>query len=181
MWKKLNKIFGNENAKTLKGYQKVVEKINALEPEMQAIEDKDFSKKTEEFQTRLEDGESLDDLIPESFALVREASQRVIGERHYDVQLQGGLALHHGNIAEMTTGEGKTLSSTCPVYLNALTGKGVHIITPNDYLAKRDSNWMGAIFEFLGLSVGLSVKSLQRKTKNEIINHVQKVRIFTPS
>ena len=155
MWKKVNKIFGNENAKTLKGYRKVVEKINALEPEMQAIEDKDFSKKTTEFQTRLEDGESLDDLIPESFALVREASQRVIGERHYDVQLQGGLALHHGNIAEMATGEGKTLSSTCPVYLNALTGKGVHIITPNDYLAKRDSNWMGAIFEFLGLSVGL--------------------------
>ena len=155
MWKKVNKIFGNENAKTLKGYQKVVEKINALEPEMQAIEDKDFSKKTAEFQIRLEDGESLDDLIPEAFALVREASQRVIGERHYDVQLQGGLALHHGNIAEMATGEGKTLSSTCPVYLNALTGKGVHIITPNDYLAKRDSNWMGAIFEFLGLSVGL--------------------------
>ena len=155
MWEKVNKIFGNENAKTLKGYQKVVEKINALEPEMQAIEDKDFSKKTAEFQTRLEDGESLDDLIPEAFALVREASQRVIGERHYDVQLQGGLALHHGNIAEMATGEGKTLSSTCPVYLNALTGKGVHIITPNDYLAKRDSNWMGEIFEFLGLSVGL--------------------------
>ena len=155
MWEKVNKIFGNENTKTLKGYQKVVEKINALEPEMQAIEDKDFSKKTAEFQTRLEDGESLDDLIPEAFALVREASQRVIGERHYDVQLQGGLALHHGNIAEMATGEGKTLSSTCPVYLNALTGKGVHIITPNDYLAKRDSNWMGAIFEFLGLSVGL--------------------------
>ena len=155
MWKKVNKIFGNENAKTLKGYRKVVEQINALEPEMQAIEDKDFSKKTAEFQTRLEDGESLDDLIPEAFALVREASQRVIGERHYDVQLQGGLALHHGNIAEMATGEGKTLSSTCPVYLNALTGKGVHIITPNDYLAKRDSNWMGAIFEFLGLSVGL--------------------------
>ncbi|MCS5546050.1 MAG: preprotein translocase subunit SecA [SAR324 cluster bacterium] len=155
MWEKVNKIFGNENAKTLKGYRKVVEKINALEPEMQAIEDKDFSKKTAEFQTRLEDGESLDDLIPEAFALVREASQRVIGERHYDVQLQGGLALFHGNIAEMATGEGKTLSSTCPVYLNALTGKGVHIITPNDYLAKRDSNWMGAIFEFLGLSVGL--------------------------
>ena len=155
MWEKVNKIFGNENAKTLNGYLKVVEKINALEPEMQAIEEKDFSKKTEEFKTRLKDGESLDDLIPEAFALVREASQRVIGERHYDVQLQGGLALHHGNIAEMATGEGKTLSSTCPVYLNALTGKGVHIITPNDYLAKRDSNWMGAIFEFLGLSVGL--------------------------
>lgn len=116
---------------------------------------KNFQKKTTAFQTRLEKGVALDELIPEAFALVREASLRVIGERHYDVQLQGGLALHHGNIAEMATGEGKTLSSTCPVYLNALTGKGVHIITPNDYLAKRDSKWMGAIFEFLGLSVGL--------------------------
>jgi len=114
-----------------------------------------YQKKTTAFQTRLEKGVALDELIPEAFALVREASLRVIGERHYDVQLQGGLALHHGNIAEMATGEGKTLSSTCPVYLNALTGKGVHIITPNDYLAKRDSKWMGAIFEFLGLSVGL--------------------------
>ena len=155
MWKKVKNIFGDENAKTLKGYRKVVDKINALEPEIQALADEEFPKKTTAFQTRLEKGVALDELIPEAFALVREASLRVIGERHYDVQLQGGLALHHGNIAEMATGEGKTLSSTCPVYLNALTGKGVHIITPNDYLAKRDSKWMGAIFEFLGLSVGL--------------------------
>ncbi|HBD28689.1 MAG TPA: preprotein translocase subunit SecA, partial [Deltaproteobacteria bacterium] len=155
MWKKVKNIFGDENAKTLNGYRKVAEKINALEPEIQALADEEFPKKTTAFQTRLEKGVALDELIPEAFALVREASLRVIGERHYDVQLQGGLALHHGNIAEMATGEGKTLSSTCPVYLNALTGKGVHIITPNDYLAKRDSKWMGAIFEFLGLSVGL--------------------------
>ena len=155
MWKKVKKLFGDENTKTLAGYQKVVDKINAHEAEMQGLADEDFPKKTEDFKSRLEAGEAMDNLIPEAFALVREASQRMIGERHYDVQLQGGLALHHGNIAEMATGEGKTLSSTCPVYLNALSGKGVHIITPNDYLAKRDSQWMGQIFEFLGLKVGL--------------------------
>jgi preprotein translocase subunit SecA len=155
MWKKVKNIFGDENTKTLKSYQKVVDKINALEAEVKALADEDFPVKTAEFQTRLKADEALLDLIPEAFALVREASQRVIGERHYDVQLLGGLALHYGNIAEMATGEGKTLSSTCPVYLNALSGKGVHIITPNDYLAKRDSQWMGQIFEFLGLKVGL--------------------------
>ena len=155
MWKNVKKIFGDENTKTLKSYQKVVDKINAQEAEVKALADEDFPVKTAEFQARLKADEALDDLIPEAFALVREASQRVIGERHYDVQLLGGLALHHGNIAEMATGEGKTLSSTCPVYLNALGGKGVHIITPNDYLAKRDSQWMGQIFEFLGLKVGL--------------------------
>ena len=119
------------------------------------MDDGDFPLKTADFQAKLKADETIDDLIPEAFALVREASRRVIGERHYDVQLLGGLALHHGNIAEMATGEGKTLSSTCPVYLNALDGKGVHIITPNDYLAKRDSQWMGQIFKFLGLKVGL--------------------------
>jgi len=155
MWKNVKKIFGDENTKTLKSYQKVVDKINTQEAEVKALADEDFPVKTAEFQARLKADEALDDLIPEAFALVREASQRVIGERHYDVQLLGGLALHHGNIAEMATGEGKTLSSTCPVYLNALGGKGVHIITPNDYLAKRDSQWMGQIFEFLGLKVGL--------------------------
>jgi preprotein translocase subunit SecA len=119
------------------------------------LDNGDFPLKTADFQAKLKADKGLDDLIPEAFALVREASRRVIGERHYDVQLLGGLALHHGNIAEMATGEGKTLSSTCPVYLNALDGKGVHIITPNDYLAKRDSQWMGQIFKFLGLKVGL--------------------------
>ncbi|MBS1254849.1 MAG: Protein translocase subunit SecA [Deltaproteobacteria bacterium] len=155
MWKQVKNIFGDENAKTLKSYQKHVDKINALEPEMQALKDEDFPAKTSDFKTLLSQSQSMDELIPETFALVREAAHRVIGERHFDVQLLGGLALHNGNIAEMATGEGKTLSSTCPVYLNALTGKGVHIITPNDYLAKRDSKWMGQIFEFLGLSVGL--------------------------
>ncbi len=155
MWEKVKNILGNENLKTLKSYQKVVSKINALEAETKALDDGDFPLKTADFQAKLKADEGLDDLIPEAFALVREASRRVIGERHYDVQLLGGLALHHGNIAEMATGEGKTLSSTCPVYLNALDGKGVHIITPNDYLAKRDSQWMGQIFKFLGLKVGL--------------------------
>ncbi len=112
MWKKVKKLFGDENTKTLAGYQKVVDKINAHEAEMQGLADEDFPKKTEDFKSRLEAGEAMDNLIPEAFALVREASQRMIGERHYDVQLQGGLALHHGNIAEMATGEGKTLSST---------------------------------------------------------------------
>ena len=155
MWEKVKNILGNENLKTLKSYQKIVSKINALEAETKALDDGDFPLKTTDFQAKLKAGEGLDELIPEAFALVREASRRVIGERHYDVQLLGGLALHHGNIAEMATGEGKTLSSTCPVYLNALDGKGVHIITPNDYLAKRDSQWMGQIFKFLGLKVGL--------------------------
>ncbi len=155
MWEKVKNILVNENLKTLKSYQKVVSKINALEAETKALDDGDFPLKTADFQAKLKADKGLDDLIPEAFALVREASRRVIGERHYDVQLLGGLALHHGNIAEMATGEGKTLSSTCPVYLNALDGKGVHIITPNDYLAKRDSQWMGQIFKFLGLKVGL--------------------------
>ncbi len=155
MWEQVIKFFGDENTKTLKSYQKQVDKINELEPTMQALKNEDFPLKTREFKKRIEDGESLEGLIPETFALVREASKRVIGERHFDVQILGGLALHYGNIAEMATGEGKTLSSTCPVFLNALTENGVHIITPNDYLAKRDSKWMGQIFEFLGLSVGL--------------------------
>ena len=155
MWKQVIKFFGDENTKTLKSFQKQVDKINELEPAMQALKNEYFPVKTDEFKKRIQNGESMDELIPETFALVREASKRVIGERHFDVQLLGGLALHYGNIAEMASGEGKTLSSTCPVFLNALTGNGVHIITPNDYLAKRDSKWMGQIFEFLGLSVGL--------------------------
>ena len=155
MWKQVIKFFGDENTKTLKSFQKQVDKINELETAMQALKNDDFPAKTNEFKKRIQDSESMNELIPETFALVREASKRVIGERHFDVHLLGGLALHYGNIAEMATGEGKTLSSTCPVFLNALSGNGVHIITPNDYLAKRDSKWMGQIFEFLGLSVGL--------------------------
>jgi preprotein translocase subunit SecA len=153
--KLMQKLFGSDNDRILKRYQRLVVRINQLEPEMQKLQDEDFPKKTEEYKQRLQNGETLDDLLPEAYALVREAAQRVIGERHYDVQMIGGIALHEGNIAEMQTGEGKTLSSTCPVYLNALTGKGVHIITPNDYLARRDSNWMGQIYRFLGMSTGL--------------------------
>ncbi len=155
MLQAVKKIFGNENERTLKRYRKLVVEINAHEEEMTPLKDEDFPRRTDQFRERLKQGEALDDLIPEAFALVREAARRVIGERHYDVQLMGGIALHEGNIAEMATGEGKTLSSTCPVYLNALEGKGVHIVTPNDYLAKRDSRWMGQIYEFLGLTVGL--------------------------
>jgi preprotein translocase subunit SecA len=155
MLKKITKLFGNENERILKRYHKVVLKINMLEPQMEALSDEEFPSKTAEFKQRVEGGEELDSVLPEAFALVREAARRKIGERHYDVQLMGGMALHEGNIAEMATGEGKTLASTCPVYLNTLAGRGVHIITPNDYLAKRDSQWMGQIYEFLGLNVGL--------------------------
>ena len=132
MWKQIINFFGDENTKTLKSFQKQVDKINELEPAMQTLKNEDFPVKTGEFKKRIQEDESMDELIPETFALVREASKRVIGERHFDVQLLGGLALHYGNIAEMATGEGKTLSSTCPVFLNALSGNGVHIITPND-------------------------------------------------
>jgi preprotein translocase subunit SecA len=153
--KLIQKIFGSENDRTLKRYRRLVVRINELEPQMQQLQDADFLKKTEEYQKRCKDGETLDNLLPEAFALVREAARRVIGERHYDVQLIGGIALHEGNIAEMQTGEGKTLASTCPVYLNALTRLGVHVITPNDYLSRRDSNWMGQIYRFLGMNTGL--------------------------
>ena len=151
----VNLIVPSRNDRLLKEFGLIVEQINAREPEMEAMADSEFPRKTAEFKQRLENGESLDDILPEAFALVREASRRVLGERHYDVQLMGGIALHTGRIAEMKTGEGKTLASTAPAYLNALTGRGVHIVTPNDYLAKRDSNWMGQIYELLGLTVGL--------------------------
>ncbi|MEE8555166.1 MAG: preprotein translocase subunit SecA, partial [bacterium] len=156
MLKRLLKLFyKTRNDRLLARYSDLVTRINALEPEMEALADEDFPRKTAEFRQRLAGGETLDDLLPEAFALVREASRRSIGERHFDVQLLGAMALHEGKIAEMKTGEGKTLASTAPSYLNALTGKGVHIVTPNDYLAKRDSKWMGSIYEFLGVTVGL--------------------------
>ncbi|MEE3122188.1 MAG: preprotein translocase subunit SecA, partial [SAR324 cluster bacterium] len=167
MLKKLVRVFSNENEGNLKRYRKTVKLINALEGEMELLADQDFPKRTEQFQERLKSGETLDDLIPETFAVVREAARRVIGERHYDVQLMGGMALYEGNIAEMATGEGKTLASTCPVYLNALSGKGVHVVTPNDYLAKRDSRWMGQIFEFLGLTIGLIQHGFDDRQRRE--------------
>lgn len=150
----------DDNARDIKKLQKTVDKINSLEPEIQAKSDDELKRQTALFRERLDRGESLDDLLPEAFATVREVSRRVLGMRHYDVQLMGGIVLHQGRIAEMKTGEGKTLVATLPVYLNALTGKGVHVVTVNDYLASRDSQWMGRIYRFLGLSVGLIVHGL---------------------
>jgi preprotein translocase subunit SecA len=151
----LTSIFGSRNERVLRQLGKVVVQINALEPQFQALSDAELRAKTDEFRERLKAGAKLDSLLPEAFATVREASQRVLGLRHYDVQLIGGMVLHSGKIAEMRTGEGKTLVATLPVYLNALEGKGVHLVTVNDYLAKRDAAWMGKIYTFLGMSVGV--------------------------
>ncbi len=148
------KIFGSNNDRILKDLQPIVDEINLLEPQMKLLSDEQIPQKTIEFKERIENGEALDDILPAAFALVREASIRTLGMRHFDVQLIGGIALHQGCIAEMKTGEGKTLMSTLPAYLNALSGKGVHIVTVNDYLAKRDAEWMAQIYNFLGLSVG---------------------------
>ncbi len=147
------KLFGSANDRYIKRQYKTVEKINALEPEISKLSDTELKAKTDEFRTRLKQGETLDDLLPEAFAVVREAAKRTLGQRHYDVQLIGGIVLHHGQIAEMKTGEGKTLVATLAAYLNALDGKGVHIVTVNDYLAKRDAEWMGQVYRFLGLTV----------------------------
>ena len=151
----LKKLFGDDNENEIRRMEEYVERINSLEPAMQKLSDASLSAKTVEFRQRLENGEAIDTLLPEAFAVVREASVRTTGMRHFDVQLLGGVTLHEGKIAEMKTGEGKTLVATLPVYLNALEGKGVHLVTVNDYLAKRDSEWMGKIYNFLGLSVGL--------------------------
>ena len=161
----LSKILSFGADKDLKAYQRIVEKINALEPTMQAMSDEELQSQTDKFKARYAEGESLDDLLPEAFATVREASVRTIGQRHFDVQLIGGIALHKGTIAEMKTGEGKTLVSTLAGYLNALSGKGVHIVTVNDYLAKRDSEWMGTIYKFLGISVGLLQNGMRLSLK----------------
>ncbi|WP_295364986.1 preprotein translocase subunit SecA [Arenimonas sp.] len=151
----LTRIFGSRNERLLRQFQKNVARINAYEPELEKLDDAALRAKTDEFKARLADGAKLDDLLPEAFAVCREASRRVLGLRHYDVQLIGGMVLHSGRIAEMRTGEGKTLVATLPTYLNALAGKGVHVVTVNDYLAKRDSAWMGKLYNFLGLSVGV--------------------------
>src|SRR4029077_10623610 len=151
----LTSIFGSRNERVLRQLGKVVTQINALEPKFQAMSDAELRAQTDEFRDRLKNGAKLDSLIPEAFATVREASQRVLGLRHYDVQLIGGMVLHNGKIAEMRTGEGKTLVATLPIYLNALEGKGVHLVTVNDYLAKRDAAWMGKIYNFLGMDVGV--------------------------
>ncbi|MFV0662493.1 preprotein translocase subunit SecA [Denitromonas sp.] len=161
----LKKVFGSRNDRLIRQYSKTVRAINALEPEMAALSDADLRAKTDAFKARIADGESLDSLLPEAFAVVREAGKRVHGMRHFDVQLVGGMVLHDGKIAEMRTGEGKTLVATLPVYLNALAGKGVHVITVNDYLARRDAEWMGQLYGFLGLSVGVNVSQLSEAEK----------------
>ena len=162
-----NKIFKSYSEKEVKRVMPLVEKINGLEEEISKLTDEQLKNKTGEFKKQLEEGKTLDDILPEAFAVVREASKRVLGLRHFDVQLIGGIILHQGRIAEMKTGEGKTLVATLPVYLNALTGEGVHVITVNDYLAKRDSEWMGKLYKFLGLSVGLVIAGMKPNEKQE--------------
>jgi len=160
-----SKIFKSYSEKEVKRIMPIVEKINNLEADISKLSDSELRAKTEQFKEQLKNGKTLDDILPESFAVVREASKRVLGMRHFDVQLIGGIVLHQGRIAEMKTGEGKTLVATLPVYLNALTGKGVHVITVNDYLAKRDSEWMGKLYKFLGLSVGLVISRMDPNAK----------------
>ena len=166
----LNKIFKNYSEKEVKRVMPLVEQINGLEESISKLSDEGLRAKTTEFKERLAKGETLDDLLPEAFAVVREASKRVLGLRHFDVQLIGGIILHQGRIAEMKTGEGKTLVATLPAYLNALSGEGVHIITVNDYLAKRDSEWMGKVYRFLGLSVGLVIAGMKPNEKQDAYN-----------
>ena len=166
----LTKIFGSRNDRLLKQYRKTVERINALEAGLESLSDDELRGKTQAFRERFAAGETLDALMPEAFAVVREGSKRVMKMRHFDVQLAGGIALHNGKIAEMRTGEGKTLTSTLPAYLNAIAGKGVHVVTVNDYLASRDARWMGKLFNFLGLSVGINLAQMSREEKQAAYN-----------
>jgi len=163
----LTKVFGSKNERVLKDIQPLVNQINELESQIEHLDDSALAAKTAEFRQRAEKGESLEDLLPETFAVIREASKRVLGERHFDVQLLGGVVLHRGCIAEMKTGEGKTLTSTLPVYLNSLTGKGVHVVTVNDYLATRDAEWMGQVYRFLGMSAGRIVHDMNDAERRE--------------
>ncbi|HSG22887.1 MAG TPA: preprotein translocase subunit SecA, partial [Azonexus sp.] len=161
----LKKIFGSRNDRLIKQYSQTVRRINALEPALQGLSDEQLRAKTDEFRQRHASGESLDDLLPEAFAVVREAGKRELGMRHFDMQLVGGMVLHDGKIAEMRTGEGKTLVGTLPAYLNAISGKGVHVITVNDYLASRDAEWMGRLHRFLGLTVGVNLSQMDHEAK----------------
>ncbi|MDX1398235.1 MAG: preprotein translocase subunit SecA, partial [Oceanospirillum sp.] len=163
----LKKIIGSKNDRELKRLRKTVNTINGLEDQTKSLSDEQLQAKTAEFRQRLDQGESLESLLPEAFAVCREASSRVMGMRHFDVQLIGGMALNSGKIAEMRTGEGKTLVATLAVYLNALPAKGVHVVTVNDYLARRDAEWMRPLYEFLGLSVGVSVPGMTPEQKRE--------------
>ena len=160
------KLFGSANDRRVRSYQPRVDEINALEDEIAKLSDDELRARTDEFKKQIADGTDLDDLLVPAFATVREAAKRTLGQRHFDVQLIGGMILHEGRISEMKTGEGKTLVATLPVYLNALAGRGVHVVTVNDYLARRDADWMGQIYNFLGLTVGVIVHGLddeQRK------------------
>ncbi len=163
--KLLKSVFGSRNDRLLKQYRQTIARINALEPSIQALSDEALQAKTAEFKQRVEKGETLDSLLPEAFAVVREGSRRILQMRHFDVQLVGGMVLHYGKIAEMRTGEGKTLMATLPAYLNALSGKGVHVVTVNDYLASRDAEWMGRLYRFLGLSVGVILSNMDHGDK----------------
>ncbi len=164
----LAKVFGTKHDREIKRMQPNVAAINALEPQLQKLSDQELAAKTVEFKQRVANGASLDDLLVEAFAVCREASRRILNMRHFDVQLIGGMVLHRGRIAEMKTGEGKTLVATLPSYLNALEGKGVHIVTVNDYLARRDSEWMGRIHRFLGLTVGNIVHDLDEHNAGKL-------------
>ncbi len=166
----LKALIGDPNKRKLDKLRPDIALINSLEPELEGLTDEQLRGKTGEFKERLAKGEDLDDLLPEAFAVVREAAKRVLGLRHYDVQMLGGMTLHRGEIAEMKTGEGKTLVSTLPSYLNALSGKGVHVVTVNDYLARRDAEWMGQVHRFLGLSVGLIQNSMEPAERRKNYN-----------
>ena len=166
----LEKIFGNYSDKEIKKINPIVDKIESYQPQMQALSDEQLKEKTQEFKDRLQNGETLDDILPEAYAVVREGAKRSLGMEHFRVQLIGGVVLHQGRISEMKTGEGKTLVATLPAYLNALEGKGVHVVTVNDYLAKRDSEWMGQVFRFLGLSVGVILNSMEAPERREAYN-----------
>lgn len=163
----LSKVFGSRNQRTIKRMGKMIDRVNHLEPEYESLSDEQIKAKTDEFKQRVEQGESLDSILPEAFAAVREASKRTLGMRHFDVQLVGGMTLHQGKIGEMRTGEGKTLVATLPVYLNALSGKGVHVITVNDYLAQRDAEWMAPVYAFLGMTVGVILSGQTHEQKKE--------------
>ena len=164
--KLMEKLFGSYSDRELKKLMPIADKIEELEASYRLLSDEQLRAKTDEFKARLAAGETTDDILPEAFATVREAADRVLGLRHYRVQLLGGIVLHQGRIAEMRTGEGKTLVATLPAYLNALTGQGVHIVTVNDYLARRDSEWMGKVYRFLGMTVGLVVHGVPPEEKH---------------
>ena len=168
----LARIFGSRNQRLISQYSGIVRKINSFEPALQALSDADLAAKTHQFREQLAAGKTVDDILPEAFAVVRETSRRVMGLRHFDVQLIGGMVLHQGKISEMRTGEGKTLVATLPAYLNALPGKGTHVITVNEYLASRDAEWMGPIYNFLGMTVGVvkAGQTADEKTKQAYLS-----------